>query len=224
MLFSHPIHITIHFVVNQLVISMESQGSPQSNNVVGRAIPNASTTEFIAQRSPIPPSPFFHGFGGAGNPMPFLYPHSFMPPPPGYGFGAPAQCTPSVTTNLSDGSPKRAPKESVIDLSNSQNKKRRAPRKKVEIVELDDTKDDLDLQKNSCHWKDHWVIHLITLRGEMQNTFSAPPKQGVLFFLFLFACFFISFIFFIYAGFFFLKYQKLLLAEWGLIPCVFFCT
>ena len=54
----------------------------------------------------------------------------------------------------------------------------------MEIVELDDTKDDLDLQKSGCHWKDHWVIQLVSLRGEMQNTFSAPPKQGVLLFSF----------------------------------------
>ena len=103
--------------------------------------------------------------------MPFLYCHSFMPPIPRFGFGAPAQGTPSATTDLTEGSQKRGPQESVIDLSNS-NKKRRAPRKKAEIVELDDNKDDLDLLKNSCHWKDHWVIQLVTLRGEMQNTFS----------------------------------------------------
>ena len=164
---------------------MESQGSPTKQNVGGGAIPIASNTGFITQRSPISPSSFFHGFGGAGNPMPFLYPHSFMPPPPGYGFGAPSQGPPSATTDLMEGSPKRGTKESVIDLSNS-NKKRRAPRKKLEVVELDDTKDDLDLQKSGCHWKDHWVIHLVTLRGEMQNTFSAPPKQGVFFFCFFF--------------------------------------
>ena len=187
MLCSQTIHITIQFVPKQLLISMESQGSPAKQNVGGGAIPAPKTTEFIAQRPPIPPSPFFHGFGGAGNPMPFLYPHSFMQPIPGYGFGAPSQGPPSGTTHLTEGSPKRSSKESVIDLSNS-NKKRRAPRKKVEVVELDDTKDDLDLQKNSCHWKDHWVIQLVTLRGEMQNTFSAPPKQGVFIFVLLYGC------------------------------------
>ena len=58
----------------------------------------------------------------------------------------------------------------------------------MEVVELDDNKNDLDPLKNSCHWKDHWVIQLVTLRGEMQNTFSAPPKQGMfqIFFLFEF--------------------------------------
>ena len=115
---------------------MESQGSPAKQNVGRDAIPH--------------PSPFFQGFGGAGNPMPFLYPHSFMPPVPGFGFGPPPQGSPSSTTDLTDGSLKRGPKESVIDLSNSA-KKRRAPRKKVEIVELDDTKEDVDLQRNSCN-------------------------------------------------------------------------
>ena len=160
--------------------NMESQGSPAKQTLGRGAIPHPSTIEFGSQRTPIPPLPFFQGFGGAGNPMPFLYPHSFMPPMGGFGFGSPPKASPSDTTDLTDGSLKRGPKETVIDLSNS-SKKRRAPRKKVEVVELDDTKDDVDLHKNSCHWKDHWVIQLVTLRGEMQNTFSAPPKQGVLY-------------------------------------------
>ena len=46
------------------------------------------------------------------------------------------------------------------------------------MVELDDTKEDVELTKNVGPWKDHWVIQLIAVRGEMQNTFSAPPKQG----------------------------------------------
>ena len=156
---------------------MESQGSPAKHTLGKGANPQPSTTEFGAQRPPMAPLPFFQGFGGAGNPMPFLYPHSFMPPIPGFGFGGAPKASPSATTDLTDVSLKRGPKESVIDLSKSI-KKRRAPRKKVEVVELDDTKDDVDLHKNSCHWKDHWVIQLVTLRGEMQNTFSAPPKQG----------------------------------------------
>ena len=42
-------------------------------------------------------------------------------------------------------------------------------------------------------WKDHWVIQLIAVRSEMHNTFSAPPKQGivcyqfVLYFVFFFS-------------------------------------
>ena len=78
--------------------------------------------------------------------MPFLYPHSFMPPILGFGFGfgSPPKAFPFTTTDLTEGSLKKSPKELVIDLSNS-SKKRRAPRKKVEVVELDDTKDDVDL-------------------------------------------------------------------------------
>ena len=163
--------------------SMESQESPAKHNLRRGANPQPSSTEFGAQRPPMAPLPFFQGFGGAGNPMPFLYPHSFMPPIPGFGFGGAPKASPSATTDLTDVSLKRGPKESVIDLSKSI-KKRRAPRKKVEVVELDDTKDDVDLHKNSCHWKDHWVIQLVTLRGEMQNTFSAPPKQGAILFFF----------------------------------------
>ena len=48
----------------------------------------------------------------------------------------------------------------------------------MDIVNLDDTKDDVELMKNAGHWKDHWVIQLVNLRGEMQNMFVAPPKQG----------------------------------------------
>jgi hypothetical protein len=107
-----------------------------------------------------------------------------MPPIPGFGFGAPVQSTPSAPIDLTGGSQKRGPQASVIDHSKPI-KKKRAPRKKPEIIELDDAKD-VDLQKNAHHWKDHWVIQLIELRGEMQNTFNSPPKQGttLLFFIF----------------------------------------
>ena len=91
---------------------------------------------------------------------------------PGHGFGAPTQGTSSAT----------------IDHSKSI-KKKRAPRKKPEIIELDDAKDDVELLKHAHHWKDHWVIQLISLRGEMQNTFNTPPEQGVP--LQLVYCFFI---------------------------------
>ena len=101
-----------------------------------------------------------------------------MPPILGFGFSAPAQGTHSATIDLTEGSQKRGPQDSIIDHSNS-TKKRRAPRKKPEIVELDDDKDDVGLLKNAHHWRDHWVIQLISVWGEMQNTFNAPPKQGV---------------------------------------------
>jgi hypothetical protein len=79
--------------------------------------------------------------------------------------------------DLTEGSQKRPSIECVAEQSKPV-KKKRAPRKKVEIVELDDTKDDVDMVKNAGHWKDHWVIQLVTVRGEMQNTFNTPPKQG----------------------------------------------
>ena len=161
---------------------MESQGNLReavgaNPGGVPIVISPLAGTSISAQRPPIPPTPFFHGFHGAGSQMPFLYPHSYMPPL-GFGFGPPVQSTPTATIDLTEGSPKRVPYESVIDHSQP-NKKRRAPRKKPEIVVLDDNKEDVELMKNGHHWKDHWTIQLISLRGEMQNTFNAPPKQGM---------------------------------------------
>ena len=57
-------------------------------------------------------------------------------------------------------------------------KKRRLAKKKPEIMELNDAKDEVDAVKSGGHWKDHWIIQLIIIRGEMHNTFSAPPKQS----------------------------------------------
>lgn len=107
-----------------------------------------------------------------------------MPPIPGFGFGSPTQSTPSATIDLTQGSQKRGSQQSDLDHSKP-NKKKRAPRKKPEIVELDDGKDDVDVLKTAHHWKDHWAIQLISLRGEMQNTFNAPPKQGIFFIFFV---------------------------------------
>ena len=53
-----------------------------------------------------------------------------------------------------------------------QKKKKRVSRKKVKT-------DNAVEEEGSHQWKVHWVIHLITLRGEMQETFSGPPKQGI---------------------------------------------
>lgn len=58
-------------------------------------------------------------------------------------------------------------------------KKRRVSRKNAEIVELDDVKEDVELLKNAGQWKDHWVIQLISIRGEMHDKLSATPKQGI---------------------------------------------
>jgi hypothetical protein len=102
------------------VLAIESQGNVQDvgttnhTGVTGGPHPVANPSIF-AQRPPIPPTPFFHGYPGAGNQMPFLYPHSYMPPIPGFGFGAPAQGSPSVTIDLTEGSQKRGPQGSVND-------------------------------------------------------------------------------------------------------------
>ena len=89
--------------------------------------------------------------------MPFLFPHSFMPPPPGTGFAHPTQGGPSATIDLTAGSQKRAPQECGADQSKS-TKNRRVARKKPEIVKLDDVKDEVEVLKSGGHWKDHWVI------------------------------------------------------------------
>ena len=34
-------------------------------------------------------------------------------------------------------------------------------------------------EEGNHQWKEQWVIHLIILRGEMQETFFGPPKQGM---------------------------------------------
>ena len=162
---------------------METQGNVReacgvNGSAVTGGIPLAVGSPNSGPRPPIPPAPLFHGFHGAANQLPFLYSQSYMPPIPGYGFTPPPQGTPSATIDLTEESPKRGPQDSVLDHSKSM-KKKRAPRKKPDIVELDDAKDDVELLKHGHHWKDHWVIQLISLRGEMQNTFNAPPKQGV---------------------------------------------
>ena len=162
---------------------MESQGTQgevggAKGNGNSGGIPPVSSSEFLAHRTSIPPTPFFQGFAGAGNQLPFLYPNSFMPPLQRMGFMASGHGYPNATIDLTEGSQKQGPDQVVTDQTKP-TKKRRITRKKMEIVELDDAKDDVDPLKNGGHWKDHWVIQLITLRGEMQNTFSAPPKQGM---------------------------------------------
>lgn len=127
---------------------------------------------------------FFQGFATMGNQMPFLFPHPFMTPPARAGFASHSPGIQTSPIDLTDVSNKRATQECVTDQSKP-SKKRRVAKKKPEIVELDDIKDDADLQKNVGHWKDHWMIQLISVRGEMHNTFSQPPKQGTRIFFFL---------------------------------------
>ena len=131
-----------------------------------------------SQRPGIQPAPFFQGFHGMGShQLPFLFHHPFMPQSPGPQFAPSAHGIRASPIDLTSGSQKQAPEECITDQSKP-TKKRRIQRKKAEIVELDDIKDEGDVPKNIGHWKDHWVIQLITVRGEMQGIFSAPPKQG----------------------------------------------
>ena len=77
-----------------------------------------------------------------------------MPPIQGLEFAAVAPGNPSATVDLTEGSQKRGPQESVTDHSKS-NKKQRGPWKITEIIELDDAKEDVELLTNVGHWKDH---------------------------------------------------------------------
>lgn len=141
---------------------MESQGPQREGggvNPTGTAggIQNVPAAEFRAHHTPIPSAPFFRGFSGAVNQMPFIYPHPFMPSHPGVGFTAPRHGYPSPTIDLTEGSQSQCPPEVVPDQKKP-TKKRRIAKKKVEVVELDDVKEDADVVKNGGDWKDHWVI------------------------------------------------------------------
>ena len=165
---------------------MDSQGtmrdtSPSKQAGASSGNPPAPTGEFQqTQRPPMPMPQFFQGFPPVPNQMPFLFPHSFMPHAAGLGFSPPAHGGVANPIDLSEGTHKRGLNDCVTDQPKSA-KKRKALKKKPVIVELDDTKEDSEIAKNIGPWKDHWVIQLITIRGEMQNTFSAPPKQGIVF-------------------------------------------
>jgi hypothetical protein len=160
---------------------MDSQGpthdvGPNNPLHVSTAKPPVVGAELRAQGSSIPPPPFFPSFPQHGSQMPFLYPHSFMPLPPGVGFAPPVHGVGSGIADIA-ASQKRSSQECAIDQSKT-NKKHRVTRKKLEIVGLDDVKDEVEVLKTPGHWKEHWVIQLINIQGEMHSTFSAPPKQG----------------------------------------------
>lgn len=56
----------------------------------------------------------------------------------------------------------------------------RQTRKRKQKVNLEDlTHEQIQEVKQGGHWKEHWVVHLIRIRGELANVFAAPPKQGV---------------------------------------------
>ena len=141
--------------------------------------PPSASGEFPTPRHAMAPPQFFPGFPSIPNQMPFLFPHSFMPHAPGMGFPPTPHGGAPLVIDLSEGPQKRGGQDCVTNQSKTA-KKRKVVKKKPEIVELDDGNEDVDLVKNIGPWKDHWVIQLITIRGEMQNTFSAPPKQGIL--------------------------------------------
>ena len=149
----------------------------------------AAVVDIHSQRPSIQHAPFFQGFYGMGSQLPFLFHHPFMAQTPGPQFAPSANSIRASPIDLTGGSQKQAPEECITDQSKP-TKKRRIQRKKPEIVELDDIKDEGDVPKNVGHWKDHWVIQLITVRGEMQGIFSAPPKQGK--FVSCFSFFFVS--------------------------------
>ena len=90
--------------------NLQEAGDANASAVTG-GIPLVTGTAISGQRPSIPPTPFFHGFPGTGNQLPFLYSHSYMPPIPGFGFSTPAQGTPSATIDLTEGSQKRGPKK-----------------------------------------------------------------------------------------------------------------
>ena len=149
---SATLHIASNLLCFLLLLSMKSQGPLRdvdgaNPNVVACGIPPIASTKFRAQR----PAPFFQGFPGAGNQMPFLYPHSLMPPTSRVGFAAAALGTPSAMVDLTKGSQKQGPHKSVTDYSKS-NKKRRGCRKKTETIKLDDAKEDVELLNTLPAW------------------------------------------------------------------------
>ena len=161
---------------------MDSQGPPPHASGAhasdaSDAHPLGVGSEFRPQGSRIPPASFFGGFPHPGVQMPFLFPQFFMPPLPGLGLPLASHGSPNKPMDLTADSHKHDLPESVAEQSKA-TKKRRVARKKPEIIQLDDGKEEVDVVKSGGHWKDHWVIQLITIRGEMHSIFSHPPKQG----------------------------------------------
>ena len=116
--------------------------------------PPATSAALPTPRQAMPPPPYFPP---VPNQMPYLFPHSFMPHVPGIGFLHPAHGNANATIDLSEGPHKRGPHECVTNQSKPAKKRKK----------LDDSKEDVELSKNIGPWKDHWVIQLITIRGEM---------------------------------------------------------
>ena len=139
--------------------SMDSQwsmqeASPSKQVGVSSGFPPATSVELPTQRQAMPPPPLFQGFLPVPNQMPFLFPHSFMPHVPGIGFPHPAHGNANATIDLSEGPRKCGPQECVTDQSKPA-KKCKNPKKKLEIAELNNGKEDVELLKNIGPWKDH---------------------------------------------------------------------
>ena len=126
---------------------MDSQESTRNG---GPNVPTAAQAEMgasiRAQGGSIPPPPFFPSFSHIGSQIPFVYPHSFMPRPPVHGhFSDIAEISASQMRSSQD----------FGSNQSKSTKKRRVARKKPEIVELDDVKDEAEVLKTAGHWKDH---------------------------------------------------------------------
>ena len=53
------------------------------------------------------------------------------------------------------------------------------PRKTKRKLDLHDLiEEQVEEVKQGGPWKEHWVVNLITLRGELSDMFTGPPKQG----------------------------------------------
>lgn len=72
----------------------------------------------------------------------------------GGAFASPTHIIPNATINLTKDTQKRASQECITDQSKP-SERQRGPRKKSEIVELEDAKEDVELLKSAGHWKDH---------------------------------------------------------------------
>jgi hypothetical protein len=116
--------------------------------------PLSQALNFVHNALPFLPHHFSKALQARGIKSVSISPHSFMPPIQGLEFAAVAPGNPSATVDLTEGSQKRGPQESVTDHSKS-NKKQRGPWKITEIIELDDAKEDVELLTNVGHWKDH---------------------------------------------------------------------
>jgi len=121
----------------------------------------------------IPQVLFFQGFPPMGNQMPYLFPHPFIPTSSGAAYKSPTHVIPNATIDLTEDTKKRASPQECVTEQSKPTKRRRGKVKKMKIVDLDDVKEDVEIMKSVGHWKDHWVIELITIRGKMKNSQSA---------------------------------------------------